>query len=117
MAGIIAANGDNNEGITGIALSAQLLIAKVVRPDGTISPVAEAKAIRWAADHGARVINLSLGGLRSRNKSEDTYSPSSRTRSSTPTRRASCSSPRSGTATRRRTRRGTSPATPPPCRT
>ena len=45
-----------------------------MRPDGTISPVAEAKAIRWAADHGARVINLSLGGLRSRNKSEDTYS-------------------------------------------
>ena len=74
VAGIIAADADNNEGITGIALSAQLLIAKVVRPDGTISPVAEAKAIRWAADHGARVINLSLGGLRSRNKSEDTYS-------------------------------------------
>ena len=45
-----------------------------MRPDGTISPVAEAKAIRWAVDHGARVINLSLGGLRSRNKSEDTYS-------------------------------------------
>ena len=74
VAGIIAANADNNEGIAGIALSAQLLIAKVVRPDGTISPAAEAKAIRWAADHGARVINLSLGGLRSRNKSEDTYS-------------------------------------------
>ena len=74
VAGIIAANAGNNEGITGIALSAQLLIAKVVRPDGTISPVAEAKAIRWAADHGARVINLSLGGLRSRNKNEDTYS-------------------------------------------
>jgi subtilisin family serine protease len=74
VAGIIAANADNNEGIAGIALSAQLLIAKVVRPDGTISPQTEAKAIRWAADHGARVINLSLGGLRSRIQSEDTYS-------------------------------------------
>lgn len=74
VAGIIAANSDNNEGISGIALSAQLLVAKVVRSDGTISPAAEAKAIRWAADHDARVINLSLGGLRSRNKNEDTYS-------------------------------------------
>jgi subtilisin family serine protease len=76
VAGIIAANSDNGQGIAGIALSAQLLIAKVVRSDGTISPIAEAKAIRWAADNGARVINLSLGGLRApRNKSEDTYSP------------------------------------------
>jgi subtilisin family serine protease len=74
VAGIIAANADNNEGITGIALSSQLLVAKVVRSDGTISPLAEAKAIRWAVDHGARVINLSLGGLRSRNRNEDTYS-------------------------------------------
>ena len=74
VSGIIAADTGNAEGIAGIALSAQLLVAKVVRSDGTISPVAEAKAIRWAADHGARVINLSLGGLRSRNKNEDTYS-------------------------------------------
>jgi subtilisin family serine protease len=74
VAGIIAANTGNGEGIAGIALSAQLLVAKVVRADGTISPAAEAKAIRWAANHGARVINLSLGGLRSRNKGEDTYS-------------------------------------------
>jgi len=74
VAGIIAANSGNAQGIAGIALSAQLLIAKVVRPDGTISPLAEAKAIRWAADQGARVINLSLGGLRSPNTKEDTYS-------------------------------------------
>ena len=36
----------------------------MVRADGTIDAAAEAKAIRWAADNGARVINLSLGGLR-----------------------------------------------------
>ena len=64
VAGLIAAAADNGEGIAGIAFPAQLLIAKVVRSDGTISPEAEAKAIRWAADNGARVINLSLGGLR-----------------------------------------------------
>jgi subtilisin family serine protease len=75
VAGIIAANAGNGQGIAGIALSAQLLVAKVVRSDGTISPTAEAKAIRWAVDHGARVINLSLGGLRSpRNLNQDTYS-------------------------------------------
>jgi Subtilase family len=39
-------------------------VAKVVRADGTISPEAEAKAISWAVDRGADVINLSLGGTR-----------------------------------------------------
>jgi Subtilase family len=75
VAGIIAAALDNGEGIAGIAFPAQLLVAKVVRPDGTITPDAEAKAIRWAVDHGARVINLSLGGLRDpRDRRQDTYS-------------------------------------------
>jgi hypothetical protein len=74
VAGIIAAAAGNGQGISGIGLSAQLLVAKVVRADGTISPTAEAKAIRWATNNGARVINLSLGGLRSRNRAEDTYS-------------------------------------------
>ena len=76
VAGIIAASLDNGEGIAGIAFPAQLLVAKVVRSDGTISPVAEAKAIRWAADNGARVINLSLGGLHDPlDPKLDTYSP------------------------------------------
>jgi subtilisin family serine protease len=76
VAGLIAAALDNGQGIAGIAFPAQLLIAKVVRSDGTISPVAEAKAIRWAADRGAQVINLSLGGLRDpRDRRLDTYSP------------------------------------------
>jgi subtilisin family serine protease len=76
VAGEIAAAVNNSEGIAGIGLPAQLLVAKVVRADGTISLEGEAKAIRWAADEGARVINLSLGGLRDpRNPSRDTYSP------------------------------------------
>jgi hypothetical protein len=75
VAGIIAATPNNGSGIAGIAFPAQLLIAKVVRSDGTIAPVEEAKAIRWAADQGARVINLSLGGLRNpRDPSQDSYS-------------------------------------------
>lgn len=74
VAGVIAANLDDR-GIVGMAYSSQLLIAKVVRPDGTIPLEAEAAAIRWAADSGARVINLSLGGVRDpRHRNRDTYS-------------------------------------------
>jgi hypothetical protein len=76
VAGEIAATLNNNEGIAGIAFSAQLLVAKVVRPDASISLEGEASAIRWLTDDGARVINLSLGGLRDpRHPSRDPYSP------------------------------------------
>ena len=74
VAGIVAANLDT-QGIVGMAYSAQLLIAKVVKPDGTIPLDAETAAIRWAADSGARVINLSLGGVRDPvHRNRDTYS-------------------------------------------
>jgi subtilisin family serine protease len=74
VAGQIAANMDD-KGIVGIAYTSQLLVAKVVKPDGTIPLEAEAAAIRWAADQGARVINLSLGGVRDPVRpNRDTYS-------------------------------------------
>lgn len=75
VAGIIAATLNNREGIAGMAFNAELLVAKVVRPDGTVPVEAEARAIRWAADRGAKVINLSLGGLRDPLRPDrDTYS-------------------------------------------
>jgi hypothetical protein len=64
VAGLMAARLDNGEGIAGLAFPAQLLVAKVVRSDGVVPLDAEARAIRWAVDSGARVINLSLGGIR-----------------------------------------------------
>jgi subtilisin family serine protease len=64
VAGLIAAAVDNAEGIAGIAFPAQLLVARVATSDGDIDADVEAKAIRWAVDQGARVINLSIGGLR-----------------------------------------------------
>ena len=75
IAGIIAAQTGNDIGIAGLAPSAELLVAKVVTARRTIPVEAEAKAIRWAVEQGARVINMSLGGLRDpRNPSRDTYS-------------------------------------------
>jgi hypothetical protein len=75
VAGEIAAGLNNAQGIAGIAFPAQLVVAKVVRLDGSISLDAEAQAIRWAADQGARVINLSLGGVRDpADRSQDTFS-------------------------------------------
>lgn len=76
VAGQIAAEMNNAQGIAGLAPPADLLIAKVVRSDGTISPEAEARAIRWAVDNDADVINLSFGGMRDPYDSgRDTYSP------------------------------------------
>jgi subtilisin family serine protease len=77
VAGLIAANPFNGIGTAGIAFNAKLLIAKVLPTDtdGAIPPSVEAAAIRWAANAGARVINLSLGGLRDPNDPElDSYS-------------------------------------------
>ena len=64
VAGEIAASVDDGHGIAGLAPAANLLVAKVVRPDGSVSTRAEARAIRWAVKLGAKVINVSLGGLR-----------------------------------------------------
>ena len=64
VAGLIAAGVDNGVGIAGLAPSARILDAKVVTKSRAIPVEAEARAIRWAVDNGARVINMSLGGIR-----------------------------------------------------
>jgi thermitase len=65
----------NTAGVVGLAYSSQLLVAKVVAPDGTIPLKAEAAGIRWAVDQGARVVNLSFGAVRDPNDlSLDAYS-------------------------------------------
>ena len=76
VAGLIAASPFNGIGIAGMAFNAKLLIAKVVQPNGDVSPAAEASAIEWAVREGARVINLSLGGTRDPEDSQiDSFSP------------------------------------------
>ncbi|MEX2613964.1 MAG: S8 family serine peptidase, partial [Gaiellaceae bacterium] len=61
VAGLIAAGVGNGIGIAGLAPSAELLVAKVVTGSRAIPVEAEAKAIRWAVEQGARVINMSFG--------------------------------------------------------
>ena len=117
VAGEIAAALNNGQGIAGVGFPADLLIAKIVRPDGTISPDAEARAIHWAVNHDARVINMSFGGVRDpHDPSQDTYS---RLEAASSTRwTEACSSwLRSGTQTARRPSRGATPATRRRCRT
>jgi subtilisin family serine protease len=75
VAGLIGAEHDNGIGIAGLAPSAKLLVAKVVTKSRAIPVEAEARAIRWAVDNGARVINMSLGGVRDPlDPDRDTYS-------------------------------------------
>ncbi|OIJ84557.1 type VII secretion-associated serine protease mycosin [Streptomyces colonosanans] len=72
MAGIIAGHGHgigNADGVMGIAPEAKILPVRVILEDGDPARAqarktrgnALAEGIRWAADHGADVINLSLG--------------------------------------------------------
>ncbi|MFB7504122.1 type VII secretion-associated serine protease mycosin [Streptomyces broussonetiae] len=72
MAGIIAGHGHGpggSAGVMGVAPEAKILPVRVILEDGdpartqarTVRGNALADGIRWAADHGADVINLSLG--------------------------------------------------------
>lgn len=72
MAGIIAGHGHgpgDDEGVMGIAPEAKVLPVRVILEDGDSARSkarstrgnALAEGIRWAADHGVDVINLSLG--------------------------------------------------------
>ena len=62
VASLAAGSVSNNEGIAGFGGDAKLLIVKASGKDGMFTEVDEAAAIVYAVDHGAKVINLSLGG-------------------------------------------------------
>jgi subtilisin family serine protease len=63
VAGIAAAETNNNEGIAGVAWNCKILPVKVAGADGLGSEDKVADGIRWAVDNGAGVINISMGSV------------------------------------------------------
>lgn len=61
VAGIVAAQLNNHEGITGLAPQVRILAVRVLDEQGSGSLFNIAKGIAYAANQGAKVINLSLG--------------------------------------------------------
>ncbi len=63
VSGIAAAVTNNNRGIAGVAFpdNVKIMVVKVLSDSGIGFTSDEAKGIRYAADNGAKVINLSLG--------------------------------------------------------
>jgi serine protease len=62
VAGTIAQTTHNGVGVAGIAYRARIMPIKVLSAGGSGSVAGIAEGIQWATDHGARVINMSLGG-------------------------------------------------------
>jgi thermitase len=62
VAGTAAATADNGQGVAGVAPQAQIMAVRVLDGDGSGSTTAIVNGIVFAANQGAGVINLSLGG-------------------------------------------------------
>ncbi len=62
VAGTIAQSTHNGVGVAGVAFKAKIMPIKVLSARGSGSVAGIAEGIRFAADHGAKVINMSLGG-------------------------------------------------------
>ncbi|MBI3272818.1 MAG: S8 family serine peptidase [Planctomycetes bacterium] len=71
VAGLIAARGNNGIGITGTAWRAGLLAVRVANDRGVARYGDLAQGIVWAADHGARIVNVSMAGRRYSNALHD----------------------------------------------
>ncbi len=62
VAGTIAQSTNNGKGVAGIAYNARIMPLKVLSANGYGRTSDIADAVRYAADNGAQVINMSLGG-------------------------------------------------------
>ena len=62
VAGIAAAQTNNATGVAGMSFSSPIIPVKVLNAAGSGTFAAIANGITWARTHGAKVINMSLGG-------------------------------------------------------
>ena len=63
VSGIIAANANDGIGIAGISWQDRILPVKIMNASGTGDTSDLTSGIVWATDHGASVINMSVGGF------------------------------------------------------
>jgi thermitase len=63
VAGIAAAATDNNLGIAGVSWGARIMPLKVLNSSGSGYMSTVIDGMRYAADHGAQILNLSLGSI------------------------------------------------------
>jgi subtilisin family serine protease len=63
VAGLIAGRNNDTDGVAGIAPDAKILPVRVLDKENKYDDATVvATGLRWAVDHGARVVNISLGG-------------------------------------------------------
>jgi subtilisin family serine protease len=65
VAGVVAAAGNNGIGVAGVAFQCRIMPLRISALDGSASTSAMAKAVTYAADHGARVANISYMATKS----------------------------------------------------
>lgn len=65
VAGVLAARANNSIGIAGQCWKCSIMPVKVLSASGSGSYSDVASGLTWAADHGARIVNMSLGGASS----------------------------------------------------
>lgn len=63
VAGTAAAIGNNGIGVAGVAWQSRIMPIRVTSTTGYASTSAVANGLTWAVDHGARVMNVSFGGV------------------------------------------------------
>jgi subtilisin family serine protease len=63
VAGVVAAQGDNGIGVAGFCWQCRIVPVKVLGSDGSGFNSAVAAGILWSVDHGAKVVNTSLGSV------------------------------------------------------
>ncbi|GAB3149405.1 type VII secretion-associated serine protease mycosin [Micromonospora sonneratiae] len=63
VAALIAGRNDDSRGVAGLAPNAKILPVRVLDEQNRYDDaLIVAEGVRWAVDHGAKVVNLSLGG-------------------------------------------------------